>query len=675
MCQSLLSDGDLDLTDDYARREYGAFYAGELNPQVSFGSPSGPSYSFHSPGLAVLLLPGYAAGGYLGARMIVWVLAALTGVLVHRLVRESLGGEATALAAWAAVTVVPPLSLYAMRIYPEVPAALAVAVFLLAGRRERTARSALAATVCAAVLPWLHSKFVVLAAAGLLLTLLRRGRWAWRIAAAAAFAASIGALLYFFQAHYGRASLTAAYGNPGLSLARAPRGVLALLLDRQYGLLVCAPLWFLGLSGLVVLWRRRPGDLLRAALLTAPLVGLAATFGDWSGGSDAPARYLVPLAPVLALGLAATLPAHATAATALGAAGLGVVAIAADAPRVFHAWPDGVSHLLRHLSPALDLNPLFPSFFEAGARPTLLALALVAAGGLALRFGGRGLAAGTLAYALFAGALGARLAPDPRAATEFLLMSWDGDNWTGPQGPPVLDSLRLPFAFAEPRAALPIGVDQFSTVPFSLPPGRYRLEASIRPASAGRARVRVGAFSRGLPLASLELETERPAGQVPLVLPVGALHLQVAVSALEGQAEIGEASVVPEGVVPARERRGLGWPRRGTAAIYRVAVGRLRVTVVEGCALDGEGFRVEGDCRFVVEAPRGATVEVWTERPEPDQRQALVWAGRAVPLGRLPGSRVWLSAADGVAFGDTTLVTLHLPAPGAWVRLTERPGR
>jgi hypothetical protein len=677
MCQSLLSDGDLDLADDYANAEYSAFYAGPLpQPHLSPSNRAGRSYSFHSPGLPLLLLPGYALGGYAGTRVILGALAALTGILVHRLVREALGDEGRAVAAWACVTFVPPLSLFALRIYPETVAALATVVFLLTARRELDARGAAAAAACAALLPWLHSKFVVLACVGLLLTLVRPGRWAWRAAALVAFAASLALLLLVFHDWYGHASLAAAYGAPDLSLARIPRGLGALFFDRQFGLFPSAPLWLLGVPGLAVLWRRRPGDVLRVVLLAAPVAGIAATFPDWTGGMCPPARYLLPLVPGLALGLSAAMPLRPTSAAALAGLGVGVVALAAEAPRVFHNWADGESHLLRFLSPAVDLNALLPSFFEAGWGPPLLALSLGAAAALAWRFGVRGLLASALGYGLVLGALRGRALLPQRVATAYLLAEWDGDNWNGPLGPPVLASLRLPFDFAPFQPALVPGETQLSPFLFNLPPGRYRLEARVRRGGEGKMRVRLAPVAGGLSLGKLDLDEARPGGEVTLTLPVGAFQLRLDATGLEGHVERVEAWIVPEAVVRLRSRRGLFWPRRPSAAAYRVEAGDLRVTVLDGSVPDGRGFRIEGDARFAVEGPIGTTVEVWIERQPPEEGQVLTWGERSVPLGRLPGVRVWLPLSEGASLGSTAVVAVHLRAPGVWVRFAsaERHG-
>jgi len=164
MAQSLMNDGDLDLQNQFRERQYAAFFAGPLDPHTSPASPAGRLYSIHTPGLAALLLPGFAAFGYPGARALMSALAALTGVLAYRLVKESLGSTTLALAAWAALTFTPPLAFYAVAIYPEVPAALATALFLLASRRQPSRSWIAAVAVAAAALLWIHPKFLPLAA-------------------------------------------------------------------------------------------------------------------------------------------------------------------------------------------------------------------------------------------------------------------------------------------------------------------------------------------------------------------------------------------------------------------------------------------------------------------------------------------------------------------------------
>src|SRR5262249_21165398 len=144
-------------------------------------NPPGHMYSLHAPGLSLLIAPAFALGGRLGAQVFLAALAALAGVLVHRLVAASLGDARAAALAWAIFAFTPPVPIFAVSLYPELPAALATAVFLWTGRAERLrAPAALLAALAAGALPWLHSKFLPLGALGLLFSLLRPCAWRLR---------------------------------------------------------------------------------------------------------------------------------------------------------------------------------------------------------------------------------------------------------------------------------------------------------------------------------------------------------------------------------------------------------------------------------------------------------------------------------------------------------------
>src|SRR5205823_11073603 len=113
MAQSLWSDGDLDLTDEFANQEYAAFFPGRLLPHPSPSTPAGHLYSLHSPGLPLLILPGYALGGLRGAQLVLAAMAALTGVLVYVVVRAA-AGESAAAITWALFAFTPPIAIYAV---------------------------------------------------------------------------------------------------------------------------------------------------------------------------------------------------------------------------------------------------------------------------------------------------------------------------------------------------------------------------------------------------------------------------------------------------------------------------------------------------------------------------------------------------------------------------------
>jgi hypothetical protein len=679
MAQSLLSDGDLDLRDEFARREYAPFFAGTLQPHTSPRSPAGRLYSVHTPGLAALLLPAYALGGYTGARLFMSALAALTAVLVHRLVRDASVHPAAAAGAWAIFALTPPFAFYAVALYPEVPAALATAAFLLLSRRDPGPVGAMVAGLVAAGLPWLHPRLLPLAALGLGLTLARRCPWAARVVAMATFAASVALLLLFFRSHYGLASITAAYGagfSADVSPARAPWGAAGLFFDRQFGLLSVAPVFVLALAGGAALCRWRPGDALRSALFGGATLLAGASFSMWWGGACPPARFVVPALPALALALAPALRARRDAAAALAGIGLAIVAVAAEAPRALHNRADGESALVRVLAPALDLDGALPSFVLGGPQAPLLALSLAAVASLAFWRGAAGLALGALGYLAVASGLRTEPLIDRRRATLDLLEAWDPPRLAGPMGPPALAGLQVPLDLR--RAPWLLHALEMQTSRFiDVPPGLYRLEVAGRPVSAdpGSRVARLDVFAGELALGSGYLRAGEPAPAIPLLLPAGARRLALVASGVQGTALIEEARLVPQELVPRGRRGDFVWPRVPEPDRYRVGAGAVRTTCVDRSQPEGEGFRLEGELgRFLVESPRGGEVVARVVRPRPSASDALLWETRRVLLGTAPDVEVRLPAGGGVALGDTAVVPARLSAYGAWITFSGAVG-
>ena len=674
MAQSLWSDGDLDLTDELRDAEYARFYAGPLAGHVSENSPPGRRYSIHSPGLALLILPAYAAFGHRGAQLVLCALAALAGVLVHRVVRDAVD-EKTAALTWGLFVFTPPVAIYAVTLYPETPALAATAYFLWAGRGRTGWGRALTAAAIAGALGWLHSKFVPLGALGLLCTLMRPCPWRVRAAAASLFAAMVAGVLWYFHAFYASTSLYAAIGPADLDLHRLPRNLVALFFDRQFGLLAVGPVWLMALPGAVMLFRGRTGDALRAlALASVPLAAGAAYVGWW-GGSAPPARYVIPALPAIALFAAPAVRARKDMAVVLGACGLVLVGLAAEAPRILHNRGDGESLLLRNLAPAVDLDAFLPSFFERDAATLVLTFTLVAAFALSWRFRLRGLLAGLAAYVLVAGTLRDRPLVDRRLATEDIIERWEPARWSGPMGPPSLRTLALPLELQRGPWVLASG-EQRNSRRTGLPPGSYHVELRASPVEPGPFRMDVDLYAGELALGEAVLTDGQPTAVFPLLLPGGVRQLGLTAVGEAGRARLEDARVVPEAVVPQHLRDDYPYPLRAIAELYRVGGPLVRATAVDRSEPEGGGFRLAGaEGAFLVDGPPAASVRVDVRRPPGQAEGELRWGGRVVPLGGGATSVLVLPMADGEDLGRASVVPVRVRARDAWVRFSAEEAR
>ena len=678
MAQSLLEDGDLDLANQFARREYRAFFAGNLEGHTSPASPPGRMYAVHMPGLAALILPAFAAGGYPGVRLLLAALSALTAWLVHRVVLGLTRSAPLALAAWAILALTPPLPIYSSAVYPETLAALATAVFLWTSRRDGDRLGVALSGLAAAALPWLHPKFLPLAVVGLGLTLARRGPRGARLAGAALFFASLLGFFAFLKLTYGRAALDAAYG-PGfaadVSLARIGAGLPGLLFDRQFGLLAVGPVYALAVPGLLLLLRWRTGEALRAALLAGATLLVGGSFSMWWGGASPPARFVVPALPALAVGLALALRARPLLAAWLAGLGLAVVAIAADAPRALHNRPDGESGLLRVLAPALTASDALPSFIQGGATPWLLALTGLAALALAWRYRCRGAAAGVLAYLLVSAGLRQRPWIDARGAELAALEAWDGSNTWGPDGP--LDPSRVAIPLELREAPWSVEATEIrNSGRLDLPPGLYDvvIDGTSPDAPPGVKATRVELTAGDLPLELDYLVGGRPTLVLPVTLPFGARRFALTAVGVQHTGFVTSARVVPKQLLRRRERALLPWPKNVYPDAYRVANGVLHVTALDRVRHEGAGFRVVGpSAAFLVEAP-GAGVDVRIQRSQPQTGDELDWNGRSSRLGPDPDVHLSLRCEGAVRLGDAALIPVELAAQGAWIEFSGSSG-
>jgi hypothetical protein len=397
--QSLLSDGDLDLANNYDNRTYRSFYSGALEPRHVATGVLGEQFTFHGLAVSVLVLPGFAAFGALGARLTIVLFAAIGAGFfwsaAHRLTRST----ATAWVAWGAMVSSAPFAFHSVTIYPDgigasvTSIALWALVTLVADMTISVAAS-VGVGVALAILPWLHIRLS--SAAGLLglvilLAMLRRTRdliLPFLAAPAISFVLWIASTWVMF----GTMDPTAIFRQKaGGSLAAMPTGTLGLLFDAEYGLLVYAPIMAIATLGILAMFRRSALVGFASTVLTVTTLGIGGAW-IWWGGDSAPARFLAPVLPLLCLMLAAwwtTAPVGARAfagATIVAGACLTIAMAIADSGRYIVNFPDGQGTAFDWLSPNVDLTLALPSLFRTGAVPgteALIALSWTLVGAMA----------------------------------------------------------------------------------------------------------------------------------------------------------------------------------------------------------------------------------------------------------------------------------------------------
>jgi hypothetical protein len=270
--ESIVSDHDVNLSDEYAERAYASWYPKELKTdgQVVGGRLMEP----HGVGYAVLIAPAYAVGG---ARAVQWQMLALLAfafVLAAALARRMVP-EPWATAGAALVGLSPPALAASTTVTPGVPAAVLLAgaaLCALALRERPRLRYVFGGALLLAALPWLGWTFIVpgfVVAWALVTWTLRERRRLAALIAGEALAASLVFYATLNDRFYGgitpRAAGTAETPDFPLGYVdRIPR-LASLWLDRSFGLLRWAPLLVLVFFAGWLLYRSRRDQLARVA--------------------------------------------------------------------------------------------------------------------------------------------------------------------------------------------------------------------------------------------------------------------------------------------------------------------------------------------------------------------------------------------------------------------------
>lgn len=310
--ESVASDRDLDLRDEYATRAWRSLSGPALRPLAA--PHGGRLLEPTGIGFALAIAPAQALGGRIAVELELAALAALGFVLAAALGRR-LVPEPWASGAALAVGLSPPALLASTTIAPD-----ALAGTLLAGaaalalrvRVRPSARATLAAGGLLAALPWLALRFLAPGA----VVALALYRWPRRRNRAVAGLLGLEALLFSLVLYaalndrlYGGltpdAVLPAGVHPTGAAgvldhLARAPR-LLELWVDPRAGLLRWAPVLALALLGL---WRLARSRRERLAVALADQADVEVAAGLLALAGAAAVVVAAFLAPTLAGGRA-----------------------------------------------------------------------------------------------------------------------------------------------------------------------------------------------------------------------------------------------------------------------------------------------------------------------------------------------------------------------------------
>ena len=503
---------------------------------------------------AAVIAPAFALFGYPGVVVFLALVAAAGSALLWRASFQLTGSSSAAWFAWAAGALSVPFFFESFAVFPDGLGATVVLFAALPLFGERPGKKQWVATgVALALLPWLHTRFAVVAATlGFVLFLRLVGSSEGRSKIVPFLTVPIVSAIGwfgFFRVIYGRFDPSAPYGSDTQTRAmNTLNGLPALLFDQQFGVLPNAPVYGFCFAGLVVLARRRPRLAAELSAVTLAYLLAVSAFHMWWGGASAPARFLAPILPLLAVPAAWLWSAtshRSTRAVGIAALLMSLITTAmlasVDGGLLAYNVRDGYARAVEWINPVVDISLGMPSFFQQTSGGAVRRAAIwigafgVAAAALRLveRKGGTRATFALATPALLAFAIMGALtgvwalegvaAPNPEKSQLALL--GDYDRARRPHGI-TMHPLRVEAAEEVlPKITLTTPVRRGSSpagtlllAPAIIPGGVYALRLSHDAPASGAANLVIGRLAR--PSKSWDLAADFRDGAATLELPV-----------------------------------------------------------------------------------------------------------------------------------------------------------
>ena len=412
--KSIVSDGDINLYNNYLQKDYWEFYPGEISRHAYPGKKGITHlYSEHFPALPLLLVPAYWCSDQLGkiipilginappernirillARETMTLLTALLVTAFFLLAWELTGSLRVAFFSWLFFAFSLPILTYSQLLYSEIPVALILLLVLrqAAFKKLDSRKSMFWTGLGIAMLPWFGVKYVIPAAATFIMVICLNWKTLLKPRPRILFLFGplfvSGALFFTFLLQlYGTISPIAVYvgvintkaisftHNISFHVQEFFSTGIAYFLDQRVGLFIYSPLYILFIPGIAFLIRRFKKEGF-AFLLVAGTVWAFCTLSNFRGGYAPPGRSLLPIVPILALFVSAAMAwAKSRAALhlfrILAILGILMVLLSLVQPQLFFheglssaSWNrDTQAHLLTHFSNAgIDFSRWVPN--------------------------------------------------------------------------------------------------------------------------------------------------------------------------------------------------------------------------------------------------------------------------------------------------------------------------
>ena len=332
--QSLLHDGDLDLTNNIGWEQESEYHTMPFGIHKAPASPEGKIHSLHPIGLSVLLMPAYKFGllfwgnPRLACALFMALLTSFCIPLIYIWLTRIGVSNFTALISTIIITTLSPIAYYSNQIYPDIPGLLITLIVLIylshwqisgGGYKPVGCKSEIpligVSIFLLGILPFLHPRFTpltVLLGFGIITQIYySKKKFSATLIASTI---SIGIIFLHISYHFAFSNDWLGPFRPGntlnnaLDIATWRFSLFGHWFTSQIGLIHLAPIFLLSLVGIIKLGISHRKTFLMAIVFYCVTAGVNGLHPHWTFGYCLPARFLITAIPIITLGLSIALP-------------------------------------------------------------------------------------------------------------------------------------------------------------------------------------------------------------------------------------------------------------------------------------------------------------------------------------------------------------------------------
>lgn len=323
---SIAKDFDFDLTNNYENKEYYfKFYPEYINDYKKLhtikNTKNNGHYSTHNIGLPLLISPLVITNGRYWLQFFMNFISALLILIIYIFLKQMQISDKNAIGTVLISSICMPIIAHSSIVLTEIPATLLISYsiyFLIIDKNNLSKQIIFFVSI--GLLPWLHSKFIIISLTFFILyyfITIKKNKFILKNELINIIPVLVSLLLYVFY-YYSiyniifpfeinkihekvyTSDLNLQVNKFEINLSHFFISFLAIFFDRDFGLITYCPLYIISFWGMLLAISKKAKQFLIPLIISLPYLILFLLWKDWTG-SMTPSRQIIPIVPLFIL--------------------------------------------------------------------------------------------------------------------------------------------------------------------------------------------------------------------------------------------------------------------------------------------------------------------------------------------------------------------------------------